>query len=66
MTERILDPVQSAEMGFVRGVHGVTLRAKVRSCEIGKTLNVQQHFFRSQLPDAKNCPRKDWRGKFCW
>jgi len=32
-TERILFQVQVAEMGFLRRVHGVTLRDKVRSCQ---------------------------------
>jgi len=40
MTERILSQVQAAEMMFLRRVHRVTLRDKVRSCEIRKALNV--------------------------
>jgi len=43
MTERILSQVQVAEMGFLRKVHGVTLRDKVSSCEIRKALNVEPH-----------------------
>ena len=51
MTERALSQVQAAEMGFLRRVHGVTLRDKVRSCEIRKSLNVQPltRIERSQL-----------------
>jgi len=36
----MLSLVQAAEMGFLRRVHGVTLRDKVPSCEIRKVLNV--------------------------
>jgi len=41
MTKRTSSQVQAAEMEFLRRVHGVTLRDKVRSCEIRKTLNVE-------------------------
>jgi len=41
MTERVLFQAQVAEMGDLRRVHGVTLRDKVRGCEIRKTLNVE-------------------------
>jgi len=42
MTERILSQGQAADMGFLRRVHaGVTLRDKVRSCEIRRALNVE-------------------------
>jgi len=34
MTERVLSQVQAAEMGFFRNVHSVTLRDRVRSCDI--------------------------------
>jgi len=40
MTERVLFQLQATEMGFLRRVHDVTLRDKVRSCEIRKALNV--------------------------
>jgi len=33
MTEKFLSQVQLAEMVFIRTVHGVTLRDKMRSCE---------------------------------
>jgi len=33
--------VQAAEMGFLRRVHGVTFRDKVRSCKICKALYVE-------------------------
>jgi len=37
-------------MGFLRNVHGVTLRNKVRNCEISKVLKVEPllHIARSQ------------------
>jgi len=44
MTERILSQVQAVEMGFLRKFYGVTLRNKVRSCEICKALNVKPLF----------------------
>jgi len=34
-TERILSQVQAAEMEFLQIIYGLTLRDKVRSCEIG-------------------------------
>jgi len=36
MAERMLSQAQTEEMGFWRKVHGVTLRDKVRRCEIVK------------------------------
>ena len=39
--ERILFQVEGSEMGFLRRVHGVELREKMCSCEIRKTLNVE-------------------------
>jgi len=36
MTERVLFQLQAVEMGFLRRVHGVTAREKVRSCESRK------------------------------
>jgi len=49
--EGILSQVQAAEMGFLRRVHGVTLRDKVRSCELLKALNIEPllRLERSQL-----------------
>jgi len=41
LTVRVIPQVQAAEMGFLRRVHGVELRDKVRSCEIRKALNVE-------------------------
>jgi len=36
MTERVLSQVQVADMGFLRRIHGVTVRNKIRICEICK------------------------------
>jgi len=36
MTERVLSQVQTADMRFLRRVHGAALHDKVRSCEIRK------------------------------
>jgi len=33
-------PLQEAEVGFLRGVHGLIFRDNVRSCGIHKALNV--------------------------
>jgi len=51
MTEGIPSEVQIAEKEYLRRVKGVTLRDKVRSCDIRKTLNVEQflRIERSQL-----------------
>jgi len=38
--------VQAAEIGWFGRVHGVTLRDKVCSCEIRKTLNIEPQFLR--------------------
>jgi len=43
MAQRVVSRVQAAVMGMLQRVHGVTLRDKVCSCEIRKTLNVE-HF----------------------
>ena len=64
MTERISSQVQPAEMGFLRRVHGVTLRGDVRSCEICKALNVEPflRIDRSHLRwfgHASRMPRKN-------
>ena len=48
------------------GVHGVTLRYKVRSCDIRKALDVELHL-RIQRPQLRwlaiypKCPGKDWK-----
>jgi len=58
-TERILPKEQTAEMGYLRSVLGVTLRDKVRSCEIRKTLNVKPILLRSRDPSyvgSATCP----------
>ena len=41
MIEKLLSQVQVAEMGFLLGVHGVTLRDKMRSCGVRRALNVE-------------------------
>jgi len=41
MTERILSQLQAAGVGFLRRVHGATLRNKLLGCEIRKALNVE-------------------------
>ena len=70
-TRRILSQEQAAEMGFVRRVHGVTLRDKMHRFEIRKARNVTPlfRFERSQLRGPAMFPesaRKDLRGKSCW
>jgi len=47
MTERIQSQVQVAEMGILRGVHDVTYRDKVHSCEIRKDLNIKPLLLRT-------------------
>ena len=64
MNERVLPQVQAAEMGFLRRLHGLTLRDKVSwissrfsekrgPCYVGPTI-------------CPECPKNDWRGKSCW
>jgi len=48
MTEGVQSQVQAAEMGFLPKHDGVTLRDKVRSCEISKALNVEPLLFRKE------------------
>ena len=60
-----------AEMICLRRVHDVTLRDKVRSCEISRALNVEAllRIERSQLCCFGHVTRmttKDWKGKSCW
>jgi len=51
-------------------VHSVTLRGKVRSCEICRALNVEplalrdRSYVRSAM--YSKCSTKDWRNKSCW
>jgi len=49
MSRRVLPQVQ--EVGFLRGVHGVTLRDNVHSSEIRGTLNLEP-LFRIELATA--------------
>ena len=56
-------------MGFLQRSHGVTLRDKVRSCEIRAALKVEP--FSNELREHRyigsamspECPTKDLRGK---
>jgi len=41
MTEAVVSQVQASVITFLRRVHGVTLRDKVRSCKIHEALNVK-------------------------
>ena len=41
LAERVQSQVQAAVMGFLRRVHFVALRNKVRNCEIRKALKVE-------------------------
>ena len=58
--------------GFLRRVHDVALRDKVRSCEKRWAPNVEP--FSTELRDpcyvgsamCSECPTKDWRGKSSW
>ena len=71
-TERIFSQVQAAEMGFLQRFHGVTLRKKVRTCEIHKTLNTEPFIIRIERSQLRcfglvsGMPTNDWRGKSCW
>jgi len=71
MTGRLLSKVQAAKMGFLRRLHGVTLRDKVGSSEIRKTLNVNP-LFRIQRSQLRWCgqvtrmTKKDWQCESCW
>jgi len=38
---KITIPSRSDKQGFLRGVHGVTLRDKLHSCEIRKSLKLE-------------------------
>ena len=62
----------SGRDGVLRRVHGVTLRDKVRSCEIRRVVDVEP--FSSELRDpsyigsavCSECPTREWRDKSCW
>jgi len=43
MTEIVLCELQAAEIVFLRRVHGVVFRDKVRSCETRKAVNVEPY-----------------------
>jgi len=65
MNERIQSQVQATKIVLLRKVHAITLRDKVRSCEIPKALNIEPHLRRtvkSQLyvvsAMCQNAPRK--------
>jgi len=72
MTEAVLSKAQAPEMGYLRRVHAVTLRGKVCSCEIRKTLNdeplLQEVLYLLWFGYASRMSqgRKDWRSKSCW
>ena len=64
MTERILFQVKAAKMGFMRRVHGVTLRDKVRSCEMRRAVDVEPLLLRiksSQIRLFRPCVQKATR-----
>jgi len=68
MTQRVLHRVQVGDMGFLQRVYGMTLRNKVRSCEISKTLNVKPLFQieRSELhwfSHVTKMSQENWQGK---
>jgi len=46
MANRVLFHAQAADMGYLRRVHGVTLRDKVHNCEIREVLNVEARLLR--------------------
>ena len=46
MTERMRSQVQASEMRFLRRIEGVTLFNRVRSSEIGKSLNIEPFLLR--------------------
>jgi len=52
MTERILSQAQAAEIGYLRGIHGVTLLDKARRCEFYKARNVKLLLLRRENPSC--------------
>jgi len=63
--------MQAADMGSLQRVHGVTLREKVRSCEIRRTLKVEpflHRIVRSQrwFKHVSRIPHESLRSKSCW
>jgi len=45
-------------MGFLRRVHGVTFRDKVRICKIRKAVNVEPDLSYGGFPRVQNVPGK--------
>ena len=72
MTERMLSQVHSAEIGFLRGVHGMKFRNEVHSCEIREDFIVKPLFLRIERSQShwfghvSGISFKEGRGKFCW
>ena len=75
MTEKTLSQVQTAEMGFLQRVHGVTFRDKVRTAQLWNWKSqpwMSNHFSESSDPSyigSAMCPEwpmKGWQGKSCW
>jgi len=68
-TERILSKEQTAEMGFLRIVLGVTLRDTKSTCLKSVKPGMPSHFFEARDPryvSSAMCPEragKDWRSK---
>jgi len=68
-TERILSKEQTAEMGFLRIVLGVTLRDTKSTCLKSVKPGMSSHFFEARDPryvSSAMCPEragKDWRSK---
>ena len=68
---QVLSQVLVAEIKYLRRVHGVTLRDKVRRCEIRKVLKVESllRIKRSQLRSFGHMtrrPQKRLASKSCW
>jgi len=67
-TEKILSKEQTAEMGHLRRIFGVTLRDKEHRSEIRKVQDVKP-FSKSRDPNyirlamCPKCPRREWRTK---
>ena len=62
MAERVLSQVQAVEMGFLRRVHGLELRDKVRSCDIFKAIDVTSIKIPAALVLSRGQnPQKSWR-----
>jgi len=59
MTETILSQVKAAEMGFMRRVHGLTLRWYVGSCEIHQIMITEPPIIRIERSQLR------WFGHVC-